>query len=70
MEAEREAIGSPPIPERLVEEPMLREDVVREMLARLKQGEKVKRIARDLGVTVKTVKRWRPRGSGGRLLGR
>jgi transposase len=62
MEAEREAIGSPPVPERVVEEEMLREDVVREMLARLEQGQKVKRIARELGVTVKTVKRWRRRG--------
>jgi transposase len=41
---------------------MLREDVVREVLARLEQGQKVKRIARELGVTVKTVKRWRRRG--------
>lgn len=59
MEAEREAVGCPPIPVRVVEEPMLREDVVREMLARLEQGQKVKRIARELGVDVKTVKRWR-----------
>jgi DNA-binding NarL/FixJ family response regulator len=32
----------------------MREDVVREMLARLEQGQKVKRIARELSVAVKT----------------
>ena len=62
MEVHREAVSSPPVPEGVVEEPMLREDVVREVLARLEQGQKVKRIARELGVTVKTVKRWRRRG--------
>lgn len=38
---------------------MLREDTVQEMLARLARGERVKTIARDLGVDRKTVKRWR-----------
>jgi transposase len=41
---------------------MLREDVVREVLARLERGEGVKAIARALGVDRKTVKRWRRRG--------
>jgi transposase len=41
---------------------MLREDVVRELLARLERGEGVKTIARELGVDRKTVKRWRKLG--------
>jgi transposase len=41
---------------------MLREDVVREMLARLARGEGIKRVARELGVDRKTVKAWRARG--------
>jgi len=41
---------------------MLREDVVREILARLERGEGIKRIARELGVDRKTVKAWRRRG--------
>jgi uncharacterized protein YjcR len=41
---------------------MVREDVVREMLARLARGEGIKRIARELGVDRKTVKAWRRRG--------
>ncbi|MFQ5793234.1 MAG: IS21 family transposase, partial [Acidobacteriota bacterium] len=53
---------SPPILKELAEETMLREDVVREMLARLERGEGVKRIARELGVDRKTVKRWRQLG--------
>jgi transposase len=44
------------------EAPMIREDVVRELLARLARGEGVKRIARELGVDRKTVKAWRQRG--------
>lgn len=42
---------------------MLREDVVREVLARLARGEGVKTIARELGVDKKTVKRWRTQGA-------
>lgn len=34
------------------------EDVVREVQARLERGEKIKRIARELGIDRKTVKRW------------
>jgi len=37
---------------------MLRADSVREILARAQRGEGVKRIARELGVDRKTVKRW------------
>ena len=42
---------------------MLREDMVREVLARLARGEHVKAIARELGVDKKTIKRWRQRGA-------
>jgi transposase len=41
---------------------MVREDGVREIMARLARGEGVKRIARELGLDRKTVKRWRARG--------
>jgi transposase len=40
------------------EEQMLRGDLVREIVARKERGEGVKRIARELGVDRKTVKRW------------
>lgn len=40
------------------EDTMLREDGVREVLARLKRGERVKTIARELGIARNTVKRW------------
>lgn len=38
---------------------MLREDTVREILSRLERGEKIRAIARELGVDRKTIKRWR-----------
>ena len=41
-----------------VEERMLKEDLVREMVARKERGEGLKRIARELGVDRKTVRRW------------
>ena len=44
------------------EEPMLQEDTVQEVLARLARGESVKALARELGVDRKTVKRWRRLG--------
>jgi transposase len=53
-------------------ERMLEADLVREMVARKERGEGVKRIARELGVDRKTVKRWlrvgswQPRRSGQR----
>ena len=37
---------------------MLRGDLVREIVARKERGEGVKRIARELGVDRKTVRRW------------
>ncbi len=46
------------------EEPMLGEDMVQEVLARLALGEGIKTIARELGVDRKTVKRWRLLGQG------
>ncbi len=55
-------VGSAPCHHHRSEEPMLREDTVQEMLARLARGEGVKTIARDLGVDRKTVKRWRRLG--------
>jgi transposase len=41
---------------------MLKEAEVREVLSRLERGEKVKAIARELGVDRKTIKRWRRAG--------
>ena len=41
---------------------MLREDGVREVLARLQRGEPIKAIARELGVARNTVKRWQRLG--------
>ena len=58
MESEDRSVGSPSGVQSPTEERMLREDVVREMLARLARGEGIKRIARELGVDRKTVKRW------------
>lgn len=51
-------VGSAPATGSPVEGWMLREDIVREVLARLARGEGVKTIARELGVDKKTVKRW------------
>ncbi|TMB48643.1 MAG: transposase [Deltaproteobacteria bacterium] len=62
MEQEPLAVPSPPIPAGSAEGTMVQEDVVREILARLERGERVKRIARELGVDKKTVKRWRHLG--------
>lgn len=42
---------------------MLREDIVREVLARLARGEHVKAIARALAIDKKTVKYWRRQGA-------
>jgi transposase len=44
------------------EEPMLQEDAVQEVLARLARGERIKTIARELGMDRKTIKRWRRLG--------
>jgi transposase len=63
METETRSIASPSGVDIPTEVPMVREDVVREMLARLARGEGIKRIARELGVDRKTVKGWRRRGA-------
>jgi hypothetical protein len=62
MEAEVRPISLPSGMDSPTEAPMIREEVVREMLARLARGEGIKRIARELGVDRKTVKAWRRRG--------
>jgi transposase len=72
MDTEIRPVGLPSGVDIPAEAPMIREDVVREMLARLARGEGIKRIARELGVDRKTVKAWRrrdgwrPRPPGGR----
>src|SRR2546426_1835228 len=62
MEQEPLAVPSPPIPAGSAEGTMVQEEMVREILARLERGERVKGIARELGVDKKTVKRWRQLG--------
>jgi len=66
MEDEREQIVSSPSELRSAEERMLGTELVREMVARRERGEGVKRIARELGVDRKTVKRWLRLGRGNR----
>lgn len=63
MDDQTKDVGSTPVPKAPVEGWMLREDVVREVLARLTRGEPVKAIARELGIDKKTIKRWRQRGA-------
>jgi transposase len=63
MDREEARVASRPRPAGAVEAVMLREDVVQEIMARLSRGDGVKRIARELGIDRKTVKRWRARGS-------
>ena len=55
MTDELVAVPSPPGPTRPAEEGMLQEDMVREIIARLGRGERVKAIARTLGIAAKTV---------------
>src|SRR5688572_20220366 len=64
MDDQRLDVGSTLVPGAPVEGWMLREDVVREVLARLARGEHVKAVARELGVDKKTINRWRQRGRG------
>jgi len=54
----QERVVSSPTEARPAEERMLRADLVQEMVARKERGEGVKRIARELSVDRKTVKRW------------
>lgn len=63
MDDQATDVRSTPVPGAPVEGWMLREDAVREVLARLARGEHVKTIARELGVDKKTIKRWRQRGA-------
>jgi transposase len=58
MAEEREEVVSPTTEPRSAEESMLGAELVREMVARRERGEGIKRIARELGMDRKTVKRW------------
>jgi transposase len=58
MEDEREQVASPSTESGSAEERMLGADLVQEMVARRERGEGLKRIARELGIDRKTVKRW------------
>jgi transposase len=58
MEERLNQVVSQPIPAGVAEERMVRADLVREIVARAQRGEGAKRIARELGVDRKTVKRW------------
>ena len=42
--------------------PMLKPEIVEELLAQLGRGEKVKRLAAEYGVDRKTIRAWRARG--------
>ena len=54
-EAHQNPVGSDPCEPSRREEPMLQGDAVQEVLARLARGEKIKAIARELGVDRHTV---------------
>ena len=58
MEERLDRVVSQPRESGSAEERMLRGDLVREIVARKERGEGVKRIARELGVDRKTVRRW------------
>src|SRR5262249_55219948 len=58
MEERLDRVVSLPSESGSAEERMLRGDLVREMVARKERGEGIKRIARELGVDRKTVRRW------------
>lgn len=57
------SVPSPPGTSPAEEAGMLKEACVREVLARLQRGQRVKAIARDLGVARNTVKRWQRLGA-------
>jgi transposase len=63
MEEGVDRVVSLPTEAGVAEERMLGVDLVREMVARRERGEGIKRIARELGVDRKTVKRWLRLGS-------
>jgi transposase len=63
MDEELNRVVSLPSEPGLAEERMLRGDLVREIVAGKARGEGVKRIARELGIDRKTVKRWLRVGS-------
>lgn len=63
MEEGADRVAFPPSQAGSAEERMLRADLAPEMVARKERGEGVKRIARELGVDRKTVKRWLRLGS-------
>src|SRR5262245_34730051 len=56
MNEQTASVGAPARAHPSPEEPMLREDRVRELLARLQRGEGVKSVARKLGADRKTVR--------------
>ncbi len=58
MEERLDQVVSLPTPAGAAEERMLAADFVREIVARRERGAGVKRIARELGVDRKTVRRW------------
>jgi IS30 family transposase len=58
MEPVSDRVVSLPRESGSVEERMLKGDLVREMVARKERGAGIKRIARELGVDRKTVRRW------------
>src|SRR5215471_15796908 len=58
MERVQDGVVSPLNESGSAEERMLGAEMVREMVARRERGQGVKRIARELGVDRKTVKRW------------
>ena len=58
MDERLDRVVSLPRESGLAEERMLRGDLVREIVARKERGEGIKRIARELGVDRKTVRRW------------
>lgn len=62
-EAVMSPVPSPPATTPAEEDGMLREDCVREVLARLQRGERVKTIARALGLARNTVKHWQRVGA-------
>ena len=62
MENRAGALSLPSIDSGSAEGLMLKEDEVREVLARIERGEKIKTIARELGLDRKTIKRWRRLG--------